>query len=328
MSFRVRAKQTIYGLHGYRTYRAFLLRSDYSELEMDLRSAFDHCDHVAQEPEFDYNRAAQVVEILDSALPELERPEPNLDVVDGDLGRARRLMVWVKPEEWINPWAATIEARLHLSRAEEARAFKLGADKPDGLRSRLVQAIEILDRVRTSDAINNGLQVRRLELIRNVGYVAVPVLIFCAPILVSQASLSLWNVDELGISVPVDSWLTTMGVAVLGAIGALLSGLLQIRRSPVTFTDYEVRGIEVALRVLVGSAVAVILYYLLSWQVLPAISVTSAGTFLLVAFAAGFSERYFLKLLGLDSAAHAADQARVLAQDAARAAVQATPKSA
>ena len=153
-------------------------------------------------------------------------------------------------------------------------------------------------------------------------------LIFCAPILVSQASLSLWNVDELGISVPVDSWLTTMGVAVLGAIGALLSGLLQIRRSPVTFTDYEVRGIEVALRVLVGSAVAVILYYLLSWQVLPAISVTSAGTFLLVAFAAGFSERYFLKLLGLDSAAHAADQARVLAQDAARAAVQATPKSA
>jgi len=127
----------------------------------------------------------------------------------------------------------------------------------------------------------------------------------------------LWNLQGLGFAPQVEAWLTTLGVALLGAIGALLSGLLQVRNSPVTYTDYEVRGIEVALRVLVGAAVSVTTYYLLSWQVLPIISVTSAGTFLLVAFVSGFSERYFLKLLGLDSAEHAADQARAERADAA-----------
>jgi hypothetical protein len=309
------SRQSIYSLHGYRTYRASLLRSDYSEIELDLRTCFDH---YAREQSFDHHRAAQVVEILDCALPELELAEPNLDVVDGDLGRARRLMVWVKSPEWIEDYAAAIEARLRRSRSEEARVFELQADKPDGLRSRLVQASRLLDRIKTSEAIDNGLQVRRLERIRNVGYFAVPLLIVFAPILVSRASLSLWNLDELGFAFPWDSWLTTIGVALLGAIGALLSGLLQIRRSPVTFTDYEVRGIEIALRIEVGSAVAVTLYYLLSWQVLPAIAATSAGTFLLVAFAAGFSERYFLNLLGIDDVEPARDQENGDGQDGER----------
>jgi len=78
--------------------------------------------------------------------------------------------------------------------------------------------------------------------------------------------------------------------------------------------------------VLVGAAVAVTVYYLLSWRAVP-IDVTSAGTFLLVAFMSGFSERFFLKLLGLDAAVQA-DSDHVEAGGTTRAPMPMAPTSA
>ena len=295
------SRQSVYGLHGYRTYRAFQLRSVYSEVEMHLRSVYEH---FAEKPWFDTDSAAEVVAILDSTLRELEQPDPNVAVVDDDLGRARRLLVWVSPPEWVESQTKDIAAQLQRSRVAEAKRFALDAANPETRRFRLDEAIGILDRLETAQSINRNLQVRRLERIRNVGMVAVLLLIGFAPILVSGSIQALWERPDPGESVQVTAWLTTVGIGLLGAVGALLSGLLQVRSSPVTFADYEVRGIEVALRVLVGSVVAVTVYYLLSWGAVP-LNVTSAGTFLLVAFMSGFSERFFLKLLGLDAAAQA-----------------------
>ena len=80
------SRQSVYGLHGYRTYRAFQLRS-WSTLmfKMHLRSVYEH---FAEKPWFDTDSAAEVVAILDSTLRELEQPDPNVAVVDDDLGRA------------------------------------------------------------------------------------------------------------------------------------------------------------------------------------------------------------------------------------------------
>ena len=306
-------RQSKYGLYGYRSYRAYRLRSDYSEIEMDLRSVYEHFAHM---PWFDHQRAAQVVSILDSSLDGLELSDPNLDVVNDDLGRARRLMVWVSPPEWIEGLSDEIQGRLRRSGAPEAKGFKLDGTDPDARRFRLDEAIGILDEVKTVRAINNGLQVRRLELIRNVGYAAVLLLILFAPVLVSSSSLTFWNLSELRLGPLFAPWLTTVGVGLVGAIGALLSGLLQVRSSPVTYTDYEVRGIEIALRILVGTAISVTLYYLLSWQVVSVVNVTSAGTFLFVAFVSGFSERYFLRLLGIDSVEQAEAHEHLEADDA------------
>ena len=69
------SRQSVYGLNGYRTYRAYQLRSDYSEIEMDLRSVYEH---FADQPWFDTDSAAEVVAILDSALDELEQADPNV----------------------------------------------------------------------------------------------------------------------------------------------------------------------------------------------------------------------------------------------------------
>ena len=67
------SRQSVYGLNGYRTYRAYQLRSDYSEIEMDLRSVYEH---FADKAWFDTDSAAEVVAILDSALHELEQAGP------------------------------------------------------------------------------------------------------------------------------------------------------------------------------------------------------------------------------------------------------------
>jgi hypothetical protein len=49
----------------------------------------------------------------------------------------------------------------------------------------------------------------------------------------------------------------------------------------------------------IGGLVALILYVLLSWQVLPGIIIETAGSYFIVAFLSGFSERYFLRLLDI-----------------------------
>ena len=46
--------------------------------------------------------------------------------------------------------------------------------------------------------------------------------------------------------------------------------------------------------------VALVLYSLLSWQVLPGITIEGAGSYFLIAFLAGFSERYFLRILDIN----------------------------
>jgi hypothetical protein len=55
--------------------------------------------------------------------------------------------------------------------------------------------------------------------------------------------------------------------------------------------------IKLSLKPLVGALAAVTLYTLLSWNVIPGIQIISGGMYLALAVLAGFSERYFLRLL-------------------------------
>jgi hypothetical protein len=42
------------------------------------------------------------------------------------------------------------------------------------------------------------------------------------------------------------------------------------------------------------------MFIFLSWQIIPGIELKNAGSFLFLAFIAGFSERYFLRLLNIE----------------------------
>jgi hypothetical protein len=292
----VRSKK-VFALRGYATSRAHELRGEYCEIEMNLESLFAH---YSEQDWFDLQSAVQAISILDASRTELEKPEPLSDIVDQDLGRARRLMVWLTPPNWLQAQASAIRTRLASFNHPEARAFVIDAVSGDELRFQLDEAIGLTNRLLRSQAINNGLQLRRLEMVRNLGFLTVAALFLFAPVLVDGRSLAAWaNGPMEGTPTWVLAYITTAAIALVGATGAALSGLLQARDVPVTSEDYQVRGLQVVLRMVVGAGVAVMLYFLLSWQVLPAMAVSNPGTYLLVAFLAGFSERYFLGLLSL-----------------------------
>ncbi len=59
--------------------------------------------------------------------------------------------------------------------------------------------------------------------------------------------------------------------------------------------------LKLQLRPLIGALVALILYTFLSWQVLPGITIVNAGSYFVLAFLSGFSERYFLRVLKTES---------------------------
>jgi hypothetical protein len=108
--------QSIYRLEDFRTYQAFRLRSDWSELEMNLRSVFTH---YGDQEWFDLQSAEEAVDILDYTLTALDADHPNAELVDDDLGRARRLLVWLVPTEWLEAQAVSVSSRLRASGTPE-----------------------------------------------------------------------------------------------------------------------------------------------------------------------------------------------------------------
>jgi hypothetical protein len=95
--------------------------------------------------------------------------------------------------------------------------------------------------------------------------------------------------------------MNSFAMLLMGAVGGFLSGLLHARSTQVTLAEYLENMLKLQLRPLVGALVALILYVLLSWQVLPGISIESAGSYFIIAFLSGFSERYFLRLLDIET---------------------------
>jgi hypothetical protein len=109
-----------------------------------------------------------------------------------------------------------------------------------------------------------------------------------------------WPVHVLSrLPSPVSALIASLGVTIVGAAGGLFSGLLVTQGASATLVGYRTSVLRLQLKPIVGGLVACLVYMPLSWQVVPGITVKSGGTFLIVAFATGFSERYILKLLNV-----------------------------
>lgn len=94
-------------------------------------------------------------------------------------------------------------------------------------------------------------------------------------------------------------WAVMIIIALIGAVGAFLSGLMKVRDSSTTITSYKKSIIQFHLRPIVGAIFAVILTTLLSWNLIAGLTVSSVGVYILSAFLCGFSESYFLNILEL-----------------------------
>jgi len=93
------------------------------------------------------------------------------------------------------------------------------------------------------------------------------------------------------------AWAVALGFCIIGGIGGFLSGLLQIRSTETNLELYEESVLLFQIRPVFGAFAALVAFMLLSWGVFESFINKGTGSYALIAFLSGFSERYFLQLL-------------------------------
>jgi hypothetical protein len=147
----------------------------------------------------------------------------------------------------------------------------------------------------------NALQIRRLQAIRNAGLLFLIPLLVLTPFFVKPGYLNPWPEFNDFWFDKFHFWIPPFVIALMGAIGGLVSGLFKVRTSQVSFKEYQENVTKLVLKPITGALVALLLYIFLTWDLLSIIKVDNAGSYIIVAFLAGFSERYFLQRLNIET---------------------------
>jgi len=248
-------------------------------------------------------------EYLELAKKELLGRSPRIYVCSGLLYLAEINLTWLFPpgmlrlrcEEALNrleKLQGTGDVTWLLRNLRDTRHME---DKR-WLRAALADASEYFSEQDARLLMDDDLQVTRLRsLLWYVG-TALVLLVLAVPYVTTGLGQGIpgWPVVHLS-----QVWLTqvvsALAVSAVGAVGGIFSGLISTRDSSTTLDEYRTSMLKLALKPLVGAVASMTLYLLLSWQILTGVKVTNGGTFLLVGFLAGFSERYFLRLLQASS---------------------------
>ncbi|BCT66556.1 hypothetical protein [Nitrosospira sp. NRS527] len=290
----------------YEEHFTFQLRARYLELENDFRTVLGNSPDVV-----DFITAARISDILRSARECLEQETTELLTVSSSLDLVERYMVWLYP-----PWAGKARITGILLRLESlsfnGRDFLIKkltelseSDKeayPGQLRSVLDETIGLINAQVIQDRIGRGLQINRLKALRLWGSGILLIFFTVSPLATNFKNIGGWPSQLIfGQSAELSTWMNAFAMMTLGALGGFLSGLLQAQSTQVTLTEYLENMLKLQLRPLIGALVALILYTFLSWQVLPGITIVNAGSYFVLAFLSGFSERYFLRLLKTES---------------------------
>ena len=326
----VRLRRT--GLHRYDSYVLHQCRVRYLELETDFRTVFGNWAYgmLGGEP-VDVVTGQCCVGLLHSARRALEQPDPDMLSVAATLDLVERCMVWATPSYLLGARIPGLRRRIEQEvPADTCRSLEpllsrltLSTDGTAGrpsvplheMRSAIDEAIVVLNAAVTERQITSGLQLERLTILRDRGMMLLGALIALLPMFmpVATTTMARLTVPFVLRFVPLaasDAWLSGVAVAMFGASGGFLSGLLQARGATVTTAEYQDSVLRLELRPIVGATIAIVLFVLLSWGIVPGVAITSGGSYLLLAFLAGFSERYFLRLLELqpDEAQDAAER--------------------
>jgi hypothetical protein len=177
-----------------------------------------------------------------------------------------------------------------------------GISKPkmEYYRSRIEEIIRFANVETLKEKINTGLQIERLRTLRYWGFALLSILVLIFPIINNPEGWKDFPTKYVVGPQPFASWATAISLAIIGGIGGFLSGLLQVRGSKTDLGDYEISVLLFQLRPILGAFAALILVTLMSWKILEGVLVQSPGSYILVAFISGFSERYFINLLKLN----------------------------
>ena len=164
--------------------------------------------------------------------------------------------------------------------------------------------------------IEDDLQVSRLS--KAIGYVAfgwvllMAIVPFARSVQKNAEGQVIWPVFDLKYADGFDLFLGALGLSFVGAVGGIVSGMFSVRDSTTSLLDYRTSVKRMTLKPLVGAVAALTLYFFLSANVISGVAVTSAGTYVVAAFLAGFSERYFLRFVerGIEDASARSSDAK------------------
>jgi hypothetical protein len=287
----------------YRRARTNMLARQYVKLRSDLLVAV-RTDWTPTD--VSSIRARRGTEYLTLARQEILNRRSPIYVCSSLLYLAEINLAWLYPAWMLRLRCSEAMNRLQkMSRADDSATWLLdnlrtasSKSNPQWLQAALADAFEYFSQQDAKILMADDLQVTRLRsLLWYVG-TAFGLLVLTVPYVTTSLGQSIpgWPVVHLS-----SLWLTqvvsALAVAAIGAVGGIFSGLISTRDSSTTLDEYRTSMLKLALKPLVGAVASLTLYLLLSWQILTGVKVTNGGTFLLVGFLAGFSERYFLKLL-------------------------------
>ena len=273
----------------------------YQRLEGDFRTLLNNFHKTVY---VDNVIASKIITFLETAREVLERDKSDPMVVGNLLDMTDQYMVWLYP-----PHVALTQANA-LSMELTAKNHNLGGflqneiDRPDrtlgSLRAALDRAKDTINQENQAVQVNNALQIERLAMLIRWGTIIGIVMLLVVPLLV-RTDTRIFSDTILSKFLPTfQPWVSMLVIAVVGCVGAFLSGLMQIKRTKVTIGEFKESVVQFRLRPVIGAIFAMLIAALMSWNLIAGIEITNAGVFILIAFLCGFSERFFLNLLKID----------------------------
>lgn len=303
----------------YDEYVKNALRWRYTRLEGDFRTVLNNYYNTVY---VDKVTARRIISFLESARQALENDSSDPLDVSNLLDLTDQYMVWLYPPHVANSQAIALATQLKSTNNPWGTYLEFEINRPNqtlgGLRAALDKAKQMQNEENQTIQINNGLQIERLEMLIRWGLVGILVIIAILPLIMkSETALfkeSILSNDKLG---GIRQWFGLACIGAVGAIGAFLSGLLQVRRTRVTIGEFKESVIQFKLRPIIGAIFAMFITILISWDIISGVEIKNAGAYILIAFLCGFSERYFLNLLKIDEEGNSTETPQAAAPVAA-----------
>ena len=287
------------------------LMSRYVRIRGDLLIEYAR---LANDEDLESNRAAVRVcrGLLSDAKQELESRNPSPSRVVNLLGLAERMLVTLYRQDILNLRIQTIIRQLEMLdprpsdqiTALQDRLTGSRTDERAAIETTLKDAISFVNACEERELLEDDLQVSRLSRLRWYLVCAWLLLLIAIPVVSSVQTVNgelVWPVVQFGSGEHVDLLSGAVGLSIVGAVGGVVSGMLNVRDSRATMLCYRTSLKRLALKPLVGAVAALVVYLFLGAQMISGIEITSPGTYVVLAFVAGFSERYFLSVLSTPS---------------------------
>lgn len=304
--------QVALNLRSYDDYFLYQLRVKYLDLETDFRLTLQQNINDQGFQEHAISFAERIIDMLQFSKKGLESNDKNINHlmnVSYTLGLIDKYMIWVYDEHKVEYNFKLLQEEAKASHPELVQLLNdtmesvgnEGQIANASMREAYVTAMSVANREAIQKEISFGLQIERLKTLIKGGLITVFIIIAASPLLMNDLGEMLPpGLEAFSQGSWVSTWLPVLGVTLIGALGGFFSGLLQVKSNKVALAEYKESQLKFQLKPIVGALTATLLFLLLSWQILPGITIENFGSLLFIAFVSGFSERYFLNLLNID----------------------------